>query len=449
MKAKQYVTLPGCHLKENNVYATNVKVPAIMKIVTSKEAFPNTFDGFGVAITGSSCYELNTMDKELRKKVISDVYGKNGLDLSIGRLSMGSSDYSAELYSYNEVSDDLEMKNFSLEQDEEYIIPMIKEILEEKSDIKLFASPWSPPGWMKTGGSIYGGHMRDKYIEPYTKYFLKFLQGYEKHGIKIDAVTPQNEPETSQFGTSVACVWSPETEAKFAIALRNVLKENGFDTEIWLHDHDFAYWPKLVWMLEEYPELLEVSGNIAMHYYTGSIKMLNNIKEKFPEVKIHFTEGGPRLYDNYGTDWCKWGIIMAQVLNTGLKSFCGWNLMLDETGGPNIGPFFCGGLITLNSQSGEISYSGQYHALSHFSRFIKKDAKIYKAWVNDCGDNMFQYPNTQKLVECCAAENTDGSFVLQIINPDKVKAQLQYEYDGKLWYIEALPESVNTVVFNK
>ncbi len=447
MKATQYVTLPGCYLKKNEIFDSVVKMPAVKQIKREVTPFPDTFDGFGVALTGSSCYELNLMDKPERTRLLSEIYGQDGLDLSVGRVSMGSSDYSPELYSYNEAPNDMEMKNFSLDRDEKYVIPMIKEVIAQKPEIKLLASPWSPPSWMKTGGSMCGGHMRERYIDAYTLYFLKFIKEYEKLGIKIHSVTTQNEPETSQFGKSVACVWNPDDEARFVITLRKLLDKNGLDTEIWLHDHDLAYWPKLVWMFEEYPELLKASGAVAMHYYTGSMEMVENITSKFSDVKIHFTEGGPRLYDNYAVDWCKWGTILAKTLNLGLKSFCGWNLLLDETGGPNIGPFYCGGLVTRNAQTGELSYSGQYHALAHFSKFIKRGAKVYKTSVTDCGEEMFQFSDVQKKVECCLAENQDGSFVLVVVNPNQNKAQFQYEHDGKLWYIEALPDSVNTIVF--
>lgn len=153
------------------------------------------------------------------------------------------------------------------------------------------------------------------------------------------------------------------------------------------------------------------------------------------------------MYDNYATDWCKWGIMMAKTLNHGYLTFMGWNLLLDEMGGPNIGPFFCGGLATLNSQTGELTYSGQYRALRHFSGFIKKNAKIYPASVDIQGMAIGSYPNNKINVECCAAENEDGSLVLQIINPNDSKAQLRYSYDGKLWYIESLTNSISTVVF--
>ncbi len=447
MNASMYSTGTYGFLRELPLFATDVKMSGALQITSADQPLGDTFDGFGVAITASSCYELSTMPADVRREFLEKVYDKNGLALTTGRLSIASSDYSPELYSYDDVAGDISLAHFSVARDEAYVLPMLKEVLRLAPDLKLLASPWSPPGWMKTGGSMCGGCMRNQYVDVYADYFVKFLQAYEAHGIKIAAVTPQNETQASQNGTMPACVWHPDTEATFISVLRKKLTENGFQTEIWMHDHNFADWPKVLWMLQEYPQLLEDCGAVAMHYYNGFPEQMHHIRQEFPQVKLHFTEGGPRLFDNYATDWCKWGTVMTRALNMGMKSFLGWNLLLDETGGPNIGPFFCGGLATLNSQTGELSYSGQYRALDHFSRFVKPGACIYPATADIQGQQLFSYPKLSREVECTVAKNPDGSTVLHIVNGAEGKAQLQYAYGGQLWYIEALPNTLNTVVF--
>ena len=136
----------------------------------------NGFIGFGVAITPSSCYELSLMDPLEREKLLRHIYSGDGLGLSVGRICVGSSDYSPEIYSYDDHPFDTSLEHFSIERDEKYIIPMIKEILEINPDIYLFASPWSPPGWMKTGGSMCGGYMREQYVDCYADYIIKFIK---------------------------------------------------------------------------------------------------------------------------------------------------------------------------------------------------------------------------------------------------------------------------------
>ena len=148
------------------------------------------FNGFGVAITGSSCYELSTMSPEHRDAFLEDIYGRDGLNLSVARLSMGSSDYSPFMYSYCDTPGDTELKTFSVDMEKEYIIPMIKEALKHNPYLEFLASPWSPPGWMKTGGLLSCGYMRDKYIDCYADYFVKYISSYGAEGINISAVTP-------------------------------------------------------------------------------------------------------------------------------------------------------------------------------------------------------------------------------------------------------------------
>jgi glucosylceramidase len=174
MKAKQILT-------DKNHYMTELEIfPALMvsraNTLNIETNVNENFKGFGVAITGSSCYNLSIMEKNERKELLNKIYSDNGIGLSVGRLSIGASDYSAEVYSYDDEPFDVELKHFSIERDKKYIIPMIKEILKIKPDLFLFASPWSPPGWMKTGGNMCGGYMREEFVECYADYIIKFLK---------------------------------------------------------------------------------------------------------------------------------------------------------------------------------------------------------------------------------------------------------------------------------
>ncbi len=458
MKVTQYVTTQHDQLNPSAMQGQNC-FPHVLRpmgdflanartIRIDEAPQRNQYNGVGVAITDASCYELSTMSPEARREFLEKVYGKDGLGLNVGRISVGSSDYSADVYTYDDVKGDVELKHFSVERDQEYILPMIKEVLAVNPEIKLFASPWSPPGWMKTGGCIAGGYMRDKFVECYVEYIIKFLKAYEENGVHIGALTPQNEPETDQAGLMPACRWNPDTEAKFISILYDRLKEEGMDTKIWMFDHSFEGWNRVRWMLEEYPELLDKCDALAFHYYRDAIERLDGITEQFPDVVFEFTEGGPRLYDNYSTDACKWGTMIAKSFNHGCRSFTGWNLMLDENGGPNIGPFFCAGLATLNSQTGEITFSGQAKALAHFSRFVKRGATVHASRVVNDGQDMSKYGHEIFLpVETCALRNPDGTLNLVIVNPNKFKRQMQVKQGGQWWYIEMLPESVSTVVF--
>ncbi len=448
MKVTQYFTDAEHQWVARPVFpATEMSGAAYLEV--AEEPLLRPFGGFGVAITGASCYNLSMMEKEERRAFLESIYSPEGLGLTIGRLSVGASDYSAELYSYDDVPGDVELKYFSVERDEAYIIPMIKEILAINPHLKLFASPWSPPGWMKTGGSMCGGYMREEYLECYAEYYLRFLQAYEKRGIHISALTPQNEPETQQNGKMPACMWHPDLEAKFIAILRQKLDKAGMKVDIWMHDHSFVYWPRVKWLLNTYPELQNQCRGVAFHYYNHGIEDTAPVQKAYPNLEYHFTEAGPRLYDHYDTDWCKWVTMMAKVLTCGYSTFTGWNLMLDETGGPNIGPFFCGGLVTRNMADGTLRYSGQYKAFGHISHFVRPGAKVYPVEVTFDAPTIHQYPNVGEPVEAVLTVNPNGTRVLILANHNSTKRQVQIFLDGQWWYVELLPDSVSTVVFEK
>ena len=452
MKVKQFFTtngndfLPKADFVERPVFSS-VPLAGIQNIKRDDVAIDN-FLGFGIAITDSSCYNLSKMEKCEREKFLKSIFSSDGLGLSVGRISVGASDYSARIYSYDDVDGDVNLEHFSIEKDKEYVIPILQEITAINPDVYLYASPWSPPGWMKTSSSMGGGHMRSEFVECYANYIVKFIQEYEKSGIKISGITPQNEIECDQNGTMPACIWNPEDEKNFVIALKKKCKENNLDVKVWILDHNFSYAKRVDWLLEHNKDFKNVCDGIAFHYYGGEIEETLFLQQKYPELALHFTEAGPRLYDNYATDFCKWGIMISKVLNYGFKSFTGWNLMLDEFGGPNIGPFFCGGLVTRNSQSGELSYSGQYKAFLHISKFVKKGALIYNVPHDSLKMKMFTFPPQGNIpLEVCCVKNTDGSVCYFLTNANDTKVQTQIYENGSWYYVEVLPNSINTVVF--
>ena len=404
------------------------------------------FKGCGVAITGASCYELSLMEEQERQELLEFVYTKKGLGLTNARLTIGSSDYSAELYSYDDVEFDVSLSHFSIERDEKYIIPMIKQILSISPDLYLFASPWTPPAWMKTGGNLCGGYMREEFIECYADYIVKYIQAYARHGIKISAITPQNEPNTQQDGYMTACVWHPEIEAKFIKILKSKFIANKIDTEIWIFDHNFSDTDRVLWQLKHTEGLAGACDGIAFHYYRGTIEDKLKIKENYPELPLHFTEAVPRLFDNYESDWCKLGTMISKAIECGYHSFTGWNLMLNETGGPNIGPFLCGGLITRNNDTGELTYSGQYKTFHHIAPYLKPESRLYPIRMDMSYDlPMHSYPQSNMQIEGFCIKNPDET-ILILVNPNGTKRQVQFCLNDTWWYSELTPDSISTII---
>ena len=448
MNVTKYTTNDFGFLRPETVFSAGSECGAAQEIVAEKTPF-NVCKGFGVALTGASCYMLAQMEKGERRKLLESIYGKDGLNLSVARLAIGSCDYSAEIYTYDDCPGDTELKHFSIERDRKYILPMIKEILEIRPDLYIFASPWSPPGWMKTGGFICGGYMRTKYIDVFADYVIKYLKAYGAEGIHISAVTPQNEPDVDQYGKFPACIWNPDQEAQYIFTLSEKLKKENMDVDIWFHDHNFNGWRRVNWMLEEYPKLTECCSSTAFHYYNGCIEMIDRIKKEHPEIRFQFTEGGPRLKDCFDTDWCKWSAMMVKALNHGCETFTGWNLMLDEEGRPNVGHCYCAGLVKMNRSTKELSYSGQYRAFSHLAHFTQNGAKIYRSAPSNEGWEMGAFRDMKFETVSCVAENPDGIRIIHVVNPNDEKHQYQYFYEGKWWYFDVMENSVATVVFKK
>lgn len=445
MKAKQILTDKNHNLTELEVFPSlNVSRANTLNIEDNEN---KGFLGFGVAITGSSCYNLSIMEKNERTELLKKIYSSNGIELSVGRLSIGASDYSAEVYSYDDVPFDTSLKHFSIEKDQRYIIPMIKEILKIKPDLYLFASPWSPPGWMKTGENICGGYMREEYIDCYADYIIKYLKAYRENGINISAITPQNEPNTQEGGRMPACIWHPEIEAAFIKILRKKLDEEGLDVRIWMYDHNFADAERVKWILDKCDGTAKACHGLAFHYYSGTIEETLKLKRAYPEKELHFTEAGPRLYDHYDTDWCKWGIMISKAIKCGYSSFTGWNLLLNEMGGPNVGPFLCGGLVTRNTNDGALSYSGQYKAFCHISEYISKNSGLYPISVGEeYSQEMSSFPKANNNIEGFAIDNHDGKSILVLINPNNDKRRIQFYLKNTWWYSELTPESISTII---
>ncbi|MBR6322768.1 MAG: hypothetical protein IKR59_07855, partial [Lachnospiraceae bacterium] len=228
---KLYITNPGRRMEVRDVPESGKRGPAA--ILTDRR--DQEILGFGAALTDSACVLLNSLKEDERDKILRTVYSPEEDNFSVTRLCVGSSDYAEVPYDFAPVAEDLEMKYFDASHDDKNIIPVVKKAREFNPDLYLFSSPWSPPGWMKTSHEMQGGWMIEKYIDAYALYYLKFLQHYLKNGIRINALTPQNESETDQQSRMPACYWHPDFEMKFAKAIRKLLDENDFeDVKIWL-----------------------------------------------------------------------------------------------------------------------------------------------------------------------------------------------------------------------
>jgi glucosylceramidase len=390
--------------------------------------------GFGAALTDASCYLLCAMPAPARHAFLTDVYSPSGLNLNVGRCCIGASDYSRSVYSFDDTPDDMNLDHFSLKHDEAYILPTLREIRGINPALFLMASPWSPPGWMKTYGTTFGGRttenyfdpyahslwdlsnesmlggwMSGKYLEVYSHYFDKYLKGYAQAGVPVQAVTCQNEIETTQSGKMPACRWSPTLEAAFIRDhLGPLLRAQHEQTQIWLLDHNYNFYQRVATQLED-KQLAKFVDGVAWHGYTGTPDQMSLLHQKDPGVPFHWTEGATFIDDpDYAKNWAKWGGIFTDGLENWCRSAIAWNLVLDPRGKPNLGPFTCGGLLTIKDD-GSLLKSGQCHALRHFSRHLQRDG-VRIASASDASG-----------LRHVAVRNPDGGFALVVTNPGEAR----------------------------
>lgn len=364
--------------------------------------------GFGGAFTDATCYTFNQLSSPAREQLFHEMFHPSEMGLNVHRTCIGSSDYSTKVYSFDDGDADPNLTRFSIDHDREYILPILRQARKVNPDLFLFSSPWSPPGWMKFNNSMLGGSMRNHYLGVYAQYFLKFLQGYAAEGVPIQAVTSQNEVDTDQDGRMPACSWPQEYEIHFVSShLGPLLESSAMPTKIWILDHNYNLWGRVVCSLED-EKLRRYCNSVAWHGYVGTPDMMSKVQDAYPEVQMHWTEGGPDYTDpHYLNDWCKWGGTFTDILRNWCRSITSWNLALDEHGKPNIGPFPCGGVVTINSQTKEITKSGQYWAFAHYSRLIRRGARRFDS----------QNASSSAGLQHVALENPDGQQVLVATNP--------------------------------
>ena len=446
--AKIFITNPGQEFREMQLLAEPIDQSGPVYEITREKA--QTMLGFGAAMTDSSAVVIKRLPEEKRQQLIHEIYSPEETGFNVTRICVGSSDYADSIYDFAPVADDMQMEHFDCSHDDENIIPILQMARKENPDLYLYSSPWSPPGWMTTNGIMQGGFMRYECVDAYVLYYLKFIQYYKDHGLQLNALTTQNETETDQTSRMPACYWHPDTEAEFAVKMRKALNENGFeDLDIWLMDHNFDLWRRVLYQLSD-EEVRRAASGVAWHPYGGHPEAVRWVGNRYPQMGHHWTEGwyipaaarndGDNFVTSYtvtkGYATCARGFL--QAINNGIQSITVWNIVLDEDGAPNVGPFNCRGTIEINRGSGQIKRSHEYYALAHFSKFVKRGAKRLVV-------NPIMMPDN---FDAAAFENPDGSVVMIVANTDHYDSPLGFSYRGKTYYTWVKRQSVNTIVFD-
>lgn len=368
------------------------------------------FLGFGGAITSAAGVAYKKLPKEKQKTFIEDYF--KICNYSICRLPIGSSDFSSESYSYSNKKD---LSDFSIEEDKEYIIPLIKDILKYNPNIKFLASPWSPPKFMKTNKMlVLGGKLQKKYYLTYAMYLLKYIKEYEKLGINIDYITIQNEPNAVQVWES--CLFSAEEELDF---LKNylypVFEKYQVKTKILVYDHNKE---KLYSRARDIFNNSSEAQGIAYHWYTGDhFENLDICSKVFKDKLLIHTEGCVGYSKFNPDDEVKNAEIYAHDiigdLNHGCNGYIDWNVLLENNGGPNHKKNYCNSPIMLNKDSSDYYKNLCYYYIAGFGKVIKP------------GATRIGFSKYIDKIEITAFKNKDGSIGIVLLN----RTDKNYEYN--------------------
>ncbi len=392
--------------------------------------------GFGAALTDAVCSLLAQLAPEIRAHLFHELFSPSEMNLNICRICIGSSDCSTSVFSYDDGDVDPDLKRFSIARDEDYVLPILRQSRMVNPDLLFFASPWSPPGWMKSNSSILGGCMRHTHMASYADYFLKYLRAYEIAGVPIYGVTVQNEVDTDQDGTMPACAWPQDYEADFVtMHLGPLFQRAGVKTKIWILDHNYNLWGRAIAQLET-PDVRKYIDGIAWHGYQGEPEWIERVRDEFPDAAMYWTEGGPDYQSpDYATEWARWGVTFCRILRSSCRSITVWTLLSDEHGRPYVGSGASGvgGAMLLNSKTKELSYSGMFWSLRHFSQFVRR------------GANRVASESSNKNLEHCAFANPDGSLTMVIPNAGG-QSSCQIQLADRVAHLSLSASSVTTLV---
>ncbi|MBL7727510.1 MAG: glycoside hydrolase family 30 protein [Dinghuibacter sp.] len=405
-----------------------------------------TYFGIGAAITDAAAETFYKLPKEKQQEVLKAFFDKqNGIGYNIVRTNINSCDFSSDMYTY--VADnDKELKSFNIGHDKKFKIPMIKEAMQAAGGkLNLFASPWSPPAWMKDNNNmLQGGKLKPEFYDTWAGYFAKFIKAYEQEGIPVWGVSIQNEPMAKQRWES--CIYSAEEERDFLKkSLGPTLEKEGLKDKkiiVWDHNRDLIYQRAQTYFDD--PDAAKYIWGIGFHWYedwSGGTPMYDNIRrvqETYPNTNIFFTEGCAESFNaarynawSLGEEYAR---SMINDFNNGMVGFTDWNILLDETGGPNHVQNFCFAPVHGDTRNGQLIYTNAYYYIGHFSKFIQPGAK-----------RIITSPSRSHLLST-GFINPDGSTVVVVMNQGSVNTPVFLWINGKAAEYKVLPHSINTFV---
>ena len=407
--------------------------------VNSAKTF-QTIDGFGFALTGGSAMLLHHMDAAKRAALLHNLFTTegDGIGVSYLRVTVGSSDMNDHVYSYDDLAEgqtDPDMQHFSLAPDEADVIPVLKEILAINPKIKILASPWSAPLWMKTTGKAQGGVLLPEYFSAYAKYWVKYIEGMKDHGITIDALTIQNEP-LNEKNTPSMVMLAPEQADFIEHDLGPAFQKAGIKTKILLYDHNLDH-PAYVTSILKDPAAAKYIDGSAWHLYGGKVEAMTQVHDAFPTKNIYFTEQS--VNDRPGATSMNVAGPVARVIigvtRNWSRNVLLWNLAADPNAGPhtdNGGCPVCYGALTIDGD--RVTRLVGYYVIGHASKFVPPGS------VRIDSNDLDRLPNV-------AFKTPDGKTALIVSNPTDSTQNFAVRDNGKAFTTSLDAGAVGTYVW--
>lgn len=397
-----------------------------------------TIDGFGYTLTGGSVEVINQLSSAKKESLLQELFGngENSIGVSYLRLSIGASDLNSSVFSYDDLpagQTDVTLSQFSLSKDQA-LVDMLKKILTINPNIKIIATPWSPPVWMKDNGNSIGGSLKPEYYGVYAQYFVKYIQEMKKNGITIDAVTPQNEP--LHPGNNPSMYMTAEQQRDF---IKNNLgpafQTANLSTKIIVYDHncDKPEYPLTILADTEASKFVDGS---AFHLYAGNILILNNVHNAYPDKNVYFTEQWTGSTGTFSGDlmWHTKNVVIGSMRNWS-KIALEWNIANDAAFNPHTpgGCTECKGAITINN-SETFTRNVGYYIIAQASKFIPQNSvRISSTESGNLSSVAFKTPA--------------GKIALIVLNDGANNETFNIKYNDKVATTSLSANSVATYIF--
>jgi glucosylceramidase len=406
-------------------------------LINPKQQF-QTIDGFGFTLTGGSALLIQQMQPAKRKALLQELFGKTADAISISylRISVGASDLSESVFSYHDLPNgemDTLLHEFNLSRDTIHLIPLIKQILAINPTIKLMATPWSPPTWMKTNHNSMGGSLIPQYYRSYARYLVKYLQAMKAKGIAIDALTIQNEPQHG--GNNPSMLMTASEQAIFIKShLGPLFKQHAVKTKIVIWDHNCDHPEFPIQVLNDADANQYIDGS-AFHLYAGDIAALSTVKNAHPSKNIYFTEQWTGSKGSFDGD-LKWHVknVLLGALQNHSKIVLEWNLANDGSFGPHTpgGCTECKGALTIDGST--VTRNVAYYIIAHAAKFVPAGSLRVQS-------------NRTRNIETVAFLTPKGDTILILLNNGTVMDQLNIGHRNQWFDLALKAGDVATIVF--